>query len=499
MEGIVYHGSSTSDLKVLEPRKSTHGTYVYATAFREIAVLFAKKYGHDLTYGIGRNNKKEPWTIIERVPGAFEVMLNNPFSIYTVDAATFKEIYTGFDEVVSKVAVPVLKEEKYASVYDVLRKLEQEGKMKLISYDKDSELTKNDEIAMLNSFVNFSKRNGKVLTKYDFEDMLFLHPGLLERINEVLLEEDLNNQILTKEDLITILQKKLCLINVGLKKEPFLKNGIQAMLETYPELENYVKQSLAINSFDKEQLIKVMLDLIFSRYPDIPNNIKEGIYRYYLQDKRDIKDVAKEIYAYFKKFGDLEQLINKDIDQNVTDNSIILIGPMGVGKSSVAKELHEMTGMPRFSLDNKEQLKELYAKQGNFLSKKDFELYLTGSVFNNLKEPAIIDFGAGHSIYKTPLATYEFQRLMKKFKNVVFMLPSKDKEEALKIINERVLKRGQNNEVDFTKINEEHLESPSNEMVATIKIYTEGMNPSEVALEVLAQIKAKKNNNHIAK
>lgn len=58
MENIVYHGSSTSDLKVLEPHKSTHGTYVYATSFKEIAVLFAKKYGWDLTYGIGRNNKK---------------------------------------------------------------------------------------------------------------------------------------------------------------------------------------------------------------------------------------------------------------------------------------------------------------------------------------------------------------------------------------------------------------------------------------------------------
>ena len=42
-----------------------------------------------------------------------------------------------------------------------------------------------------------------------------------------------------------------------------------------------------------------------------------------------------------------------------------------------------------------------------------------GRVFNSLKEPDIIDFGAGYSIYKTPLMFYEFQRLMKKLiKNI---------------------------------------------------------------------------------
>lgn len=32
-----------------------------------------------------------------------------------------------------------------------------------------------------------------------------------------------------------------------LKNELFLNNGIKVILETYPELENYVKQSLEIN------------------------------------------------------------------------------------------------------------------------------------------------------------------------------------------------------------------------------------------------------------
>ena len=37
--------------------------------------------------------------------------------------------------------------------------------------------------------------------------MVFLHSNLLGHINEILLEENINNQIIKKEDLITILQK----------------------------------------------------------------------------------------------------------------------------------------------------------------------------------------------------------------------------------------------------------------------------------------------------
>ena len=80
---------------------------------------------------------------------------------------------------------------------------------------------------------------------------------------------------------------------------------------------------------------------------------------------------------------------------------------------------------------------------------------------------------------------------MKKFKNVVFLVPSEDKEESLTIINERVAKRNQNNGVDYAKINRSHLESPCNDIIATIKVCTKGMNSSEVASEILRRIQEK--------
>ncbi len=490
MANVVYHGSSVGSLETITPHKSTHGTYVYASYYKEIATIFAKKCGNDLTYGIGRTNKSEPWILTERVRGAFEVMFNNPFSLYTLSDESFKDINTHFDEVVSTKEVKVLKEEKYSNVYDALKGLESQGKVRFISFNPNSEIIHKDIDNMLERYVNGCLQRSNTLKKRDFEELLFLHPMLLDRVNQYLLEENINSDIFQKEDLITILQRKLCFKMVGLKEEYFLRLGINEILRTYPELKDYVEQSLEIKNLNKEQLIKILLDFVFLDYPDIPKEIKMGIYNYYLQDKRDLKIIAKEIYDYFKKFSELEDLISKDIAPDIINNSIILIGPMGVGKSSVAKELSGLTNMPRISLDDRTQLKDLYANRDKFLSKKEFELYLVGSVFNSLKEPAIIDFGAGHSIYKTPLMFYEFQRLMKKFKNVVYLVPSEDKTEALQIINERVLRRGKNSDVDFSLINKEHLDSSCNNLVATMKICTKELSVSEVAEEILRRVKS---------
>lgn len=83
------------------------------------------------------------------------------------------------------------------------------------------------------------------------------------------------------------------------------------------------------------------------------------------------------------------------------NNTIILIGPMGTGKSTVAKLLeNQIEGMHRISLDNKDLLKMLYEKERKFRDFKNFEFMLTGTVLSSLKKPYIIDFGAGHSVYE---------------------------------------------------------------------------------------------------
>ena len=74
--GIVYHGSKEHGIKRLEPRKSTHGVYVYATPEKVLALNFSGKCGDDLTYDIGHFNtdKNGPWEIVEKIPDGWKIL-----------------------------------------------------------------------------------------------------------------------------------------------------------------------------------------------------------------------------------------------------------------------------------------------------------------------------------------------------------------------------------------------------------------------------------------
>ena len=133
---FVYHGSKEHNLKRLEPRKSTHGNYVYATSDKVLALHFSARCGDDLVYDIGHfdNDKFGPWELVENIPGGLEKMYSNSSSIYTLSSETFKNINTGFEEVVSNTSVDVIDEEYYESVYDEIMNLEKKGLIKIYRY-----------------------------------------------------------------------------------------------------------------------------------------------------------------------------------------------------------------------------------------------------------------------------------------------------------------------------------------------------------------------------
>ena len=134
--GFVYHGSKEHGIKRLEPRRSTHGVYVYATPEKVLALIFSGRCGDDLTYDIGHFNtdKNDPWELVENVPGAFEKMFSNSSSIYSFSDDTFKDINTGFKEVVSEVGVDVVSEEYCENVYERILQAEKEGLVKIYRY-----------------------------------------------------------------------------------------------------------------------------------------------------------------------------------------------------------------------------------------------------------------------------------------------------------------------------------------------------------------------------
>lgn len=175
----------------------------------------------------------------------------------------------------------------------------------------------------------------------------------------------------------------------------------------------------------------------------------------------------------------------QNLPKEIKEKTIILIGPMGTGKSSIAKLLAEKyLEMPRIGLDNKEQLKLLYDKRKKFKESKNFEFMLTGMVLSSLTEPAIIDFGAGHSIYESQALKEKMQEITSNFKNIFLLLPSENKEQSRKILlQRRNIKNGSHKDKD----NWHFIIAPDNYKIATDVIYEDYKDPSCTAEEIIEQ------------
>ena len=241
----------------------------------------------------------------------------------------------------------------------------------------------------------------------------------------------------------------------------------------------------------KSHRIQQLIQMASNMFKDIPEEMVARVKELYINDTRPLIDIEKEILLLIEKLKRMEHLVSKDIDSEVMENSIILIGPMGVGKSTIAKELCKRISLPRVSLDNKEQLARYYSQRDKFSRSKEFEFYLTASVLTDLKKPAVIDFGAGHSIYENPIMFFEMKKLIRKFLNVVFLIPSEDKEKTMELLNKRINKRdGTTTEV--TADNKRFIErSNLNSQLASIIMYTQGKTPSEIAEELIVRTNQK--------
>ena len=293
----VYHGSHTSGLKKLIPHKSTHGNYVYATEDKTLPVIFSGVAGDDLVYSLFRENKGS-WQLVERVPECFSIIYNTSASVYTLESDSFKDIHTGFTEVVSETAVDVVQEEKIPNVYQELERLEKEGLIQIYHYPKRPESIPKDDLDLLERTIEYTKMNNGSVNKLTFERLLYLHPNLLKKVNETL--SDMGELTYQKEELTDIFEKFIFKQMTNPEKEYFLKSSMLQISTTYPNLTNKIKKKMEIFSKSKEEKVERLITLLSNSLENNPEVFKMQMQSLYLKDPRSLKEISREILEKYQ-------------------------------------------------------------------------------------------------------------------------------------------------------------------------------------------------------
>lgn len=179
-------------------------------------------------------------------------------------------------------------------------------------------------------------------------------------------------------------------------------------------------------------------------------------------------------------------------------NEIILIGPIGTGKSTLGRLLAEALRLPQCSMDDvrwayyKEiDYDEAVAKQkhdeGGFWPMyeywKPFEAYAVERLLAE-HHHCVIDFGGGHSVYEDDAMFARIQQVLAPYPNVVLVLPSPDDDESIEILNtrEESLREMKPN------INAHFIKHHSNRDLAKFVVYTKDKTPAQTRDEILARL-----------
>lgn len=182
---------------------------------------------------------------------------------------------------------------------------------------------------------------------------------------------------------------------------------------------------------------------------------------------------------------------------------IVLIGPMSVGKSTLAKKLAKKLGVPRIELDEVRQ--RFYGEIGydeKFASEivgtegmmglinywKPFEAHAVERALKEYKN-CVMDFGAGHSVYEDQELFQRVEKALKSHKYVIQILPSPDLDRSVEVVNQRFSEMLINEvgkiDPELLALNEHFVRHPSNGLLAKKTFYTEGQSAKATCQEIM--------------
>ncbi|MED3820270.1 shikimate kinase [Priestia megaterium] len=179
---------------------------------------------------------------------------------------------------------------------------------------------------------------------------------------------------------------------------------------------------------------------------------------------------------------------------------IILIGPMCAGKTTVGEKVAAKLNIPQCSMDEvrfsyyreigfsketQQQIREKQGFQGMYAYWKPFEAYAVKRILEEHKH-AVIDFGAGHSVYEDIKLFQQVEKTLKPYQSLFLLLPSVDKEESIQILHQRLHQI--TDDKDVFELNKHFVTHPSNQKLAKQTIYTKEKSADTVAEEIISCI-----------
>jgi shikimate kinase len=174
---------------------------------------------------------------------------------------------------------------------------------------------------------------------------------------------------------------------------------------------------------------------------------------------------------------------------------VILIGPMKVGKSTVARLLAERLGLERNGLDKRRwayfaeigydesyahRLAQDEGMQALLRYWKRFEVHAVERHLANADD-CVIDFGAGYSVQEEPAFRERIRRALEPYKNVVLLQPSPDPMESAAYLGDRISS-------ELQAANRRYLMDSANRELARIVIYTMNKSPQETCDELVERL-----------
>ena len=188
------------------------------------------------------------------------------------------------------------------------------------------------------------------------------------------------------------------------------------------------------------------------------------------------------------------------------NSTIILIGPLGAGKTTVGHLLAEKLDLPFCSVDNvrwayyqevgydKTLASQIAASdqgiQGVLRYSKPFEVQMVEKVLTD--HHGIIDFGASNSVYDDKDLFARVENALAPYPNVILLLPSPDMDESVEILKNRLTRMLTEAGKEFTdelfELNKYFVKHASNHQLAKLVIYTKDKTPENICDELVQKL-----------